>query len=235
MPRQCRLLSEQNIYHIVMKGINANPIFFDDNDYKSFLKYFKIACKDYNVEILAYCVMNNHIHFMLKFNGKTMAELFKSFGARFVPKYNAVHSRVGPLFNGRYYSSPINDDRYLLSVLRYIHYNPVKSGICKNLCDYKWSSYNEYFEHNGLIANINYIENLYSENELQMLHIIDDQVLDDAFVFTGIIYGVDEEEIIDFLRNNENRDKNDLIRILKQAKISKRKISKHLTIDRRSM
>lgn len=232
MARHKRFLSENNIYHIVLKGINANEIFFNDNDYISFIKYFKQACNDYNVELLAYCIMNNHVHLMLKFNENNMTEMFKSFGARYVPKYNLNHSRIGPLFNGRYYSSPINDDAYLFAVLRYIHYNPVKAGVCNTLGEYKWSSYNEYIKHSANMCDVEYIENILSETELQMLHIIDDSVLDEAFIINSRVNGTDDKEIADFVEKNRNRNIDELIGLLGRANISKRRIAKALNINR---
>ena len=235
MARQRRLPSNQNIYHIVLKGINANVIFTADNDYKYFLKFFKNACTEYDAELLAYCLMDNHIHLLIKFNQDNIAEMFKSFGAKYVPKYNANHSRTGPLFNGRYYSSPINDDRYLLAVLRYIHYNPVKARICRSIEEYRWSSYQEYSEHKNNVCDISFIENMFTQAELEMLHIIDDSVLDETFVINSRINGTDENEIEQFITRNKERNVDEMIEIFKRAKLSKKSIASHLNIDRRSL
>ncbi len=139
MPRHKRLLSEANIYHIVLKGINSQQLFFDDSDYQCFLRLFNNCSKAYNAKIIAYCIMNNHIHLLIKFDSSDFSALFKSFGASFVPWYNQRYNRSGPLFNGRFYSKPVNDDAYLCAVVKYIHYNPVKAGICSSLSEYKWS------------------------------------------------------------------------------------------------
>ena len=235
MARHKRFISQHNIYHIVLKGINANTIFYNDNDYVSFLKYFKEVCNNYNVELLAYCLMSNHIHLMLKLKEDNIAEMFKSFGARYVPKYNINHGRIGPLFNGRYYSSPINDEDYLLAVLRYIHFNPVNAGVANSLEEYKWCSYNEYLKHCSNICDVNYIESMFSKKELQMLHIIDDSVLDETFIINSRINGADECDIISFLNRNEKRNVEELIEMLKRAKVSKKGIAKALKIDRRKL
>ncbi len=235
MARQKRMISEQRIYHIVMKGINANRIFVKDSDYSFFMKFFKEACRDYDVEMLAYCLMSNHIHLMLKFNDDNMTEMFKSFGAKYVPKYNSNHDRIGPLFNGRFYSSPINDDGYLLAVIRYIHYNPVKAGISKSLDEYRWSSYKEYSGSNEGVADTEFIKNMYSDSDLQLLHIIDNDVLDEAFIFDSWIDGADYSDVAGFLKENEKRNKEELIELLKRAKISKSKIANFLRIDKRNI
>ena len=76
MPRPIRLLSEANVYHIVLKGINSEQIFYDDNDYITFLKVLKKSCDDYDVQVLAYCLMNNHIHLLLKFSENNIPQVF---------------------------------------------------------------------------------------------------------------------------------------------------------------
>ena len=235
MPRHARVLSENKIYHIVLKGINANRIFFSDNDYKLFIKYFKEACIDYNVEIIAYCLMSNHIHFVLKFNNEHMPELFKSFGAKFVPKYNYTHSKTGPLFNGRYYSSPINDDDYLISVLRYIHYNPVKAGICKYPSEYNWSSYNDYINHSNSITDLSFVESILSDTEFEAIHIIDDCALDEFFIINSKVNGISREDIIEYANNNSGRSRDEVVEMLKKAGATKNMIAKSLNISRKKL
>ena len=235
MARHSRLLSEQNIYHIVLKGINSNSIMNNDNDCKSFLKYFKEACVDYNVDIIAYCLMSTHIHLILKFNGNNMPEMFKSFGAKFVPKYNAFHSRTGPLFNGRFYSSPINDDCYFATVLKYVHYNPVKACLCDAPEDYKWSSYNEYIKKSDMLINRDIVENVFSEYDFRILHTIDNDDLDMFFVMNSKIYGFDNDELTELLNRNKDKDKHTMLDLLKKAELPKITIAKALNLNRRKL
>ena len=235
MPRHTRILSENKMYHIVLKGINSNNIFLSDNDYKLFLKYFKEACVDYNVEIIAYCLMSNHVHFILKFGSEHMAEMFKSFGAKYVPKYNYNHSKTGPLFNGRYYSSPINDDDYLFAVLRYIHYNPVNAGICATPGDYNWSSYNDYLYHNKNIVDISFIESILTDSEFEAIHIVDDNVLDEFFIMNSKVNGIKQNDIIAFIDKNKNRSQDKMVELLRKAGATKNMISKTLNISRKKL
>ena len=235
MPRHTRILSENKIYHIVLKGINSNDIFLSDNDYKLFLKYFKEACVDYNVEIIAYCLMSNHVHFILKFSNEHMAEMFKSFGAKYVPKYNYIHSKTGPLFNGRYYSSPINDDEYLFAVLRYIHYNPVSAGISREPGDYSRSSYNDYIYHNNSITDISFIESLLSDSEFEALHIVDDNILDEFFIMNSKVNGIKQKEIVDFVEVHKNLSQEEMIELLQKAGATKSIIASVLNISRKRL
>ena len=235
MPRHTRLISEAKIYHIVLKGVNSNTLFFDKGDYESFLKYFKTACTNYKIEIYAYCIMSNHIHLLLKADDDNIPEMFKSFGATFVPKYNAYHSRTGPMFNGRFYSSPINDDEYLFSVIRYIHFNPLKAGIVEKPEEYEWSSYREYLTHSGTITDREFIEKLLSDEEFATLHIADDEALLRCFIENSKVFPLSNQEIELFISNNSHRDVMELAEILKKSGVSKRKISSLLNIDRRTI
>ena len=235
MARHSRLLSNDNIYHIVLKGINGNTLFYDDKDFGSFIKHFKEACTNYNIDIIAFCLMTNHVHFILRFDNNNMADMFKSFGAKYVPKYNAYHSRTGPLFNGRYYSSPINDDEYLFAALRYIHYNPVNAGICNSPDEYKWSSYNEYVTHSGEITNRDYLENIINDDEFRMIHTLNDEALLSIFVENSRVFHPSYSELEKFVDSHADKDIGVMTDILKNCGVSKTKISKLLNIDKRTI
>ncbi len=91
---------------------------------------------------MAWCLMSNHVHLLLK--AEKIPELFmKKLGCSYVPYFNRKYERVGHLFQDRYRSETISDEKYMLAVIRYIHMNPEKAHICK-MKDYPWSSYNEY-------------------------------------------------------------------------------------------
>ena len=99
-------------------------------------------------EVLAYCLMGNHIHILAR-TGKTdissMELAMKRLGIRYAGYYNRRYQRVGPVFQGRYKSVPVSGSRYFLRVLRYIHRNPVKAGLASSMDAYPWSSYADYF------------------------------------------------------------------------------------------
>ncbi|MBR1814898.1 MAG: transposase [Lachnospiraceae bacterium] len=157
MPRQARCFSEGNYFHVMIRGINKQAIFLDDADRRKFLKTILRFAEETNVDILAWCLMSNHVHLLLKAEG--LPDLFmKKIGCSYVPYFNKKYGRVGHLFQDRYKSETIRDDRYMLAVVRYIHMNPENANICK-MSDYKWSSYNEYVTggelvHTDLILNM---------------------------------------------------------------------------------
>ena len=88
--------------------------------------------------------MTNHVHLLIKERNEDLGIVFRRIGAKYVYWYNHKYKRRGYLFQDRYKSEAVESDEYLLTVLRYIHQNPVKAGISKNVRSYPWSSYNEY-------------------------------------------------------------------------------------------
>ena len=151
MPRQARKKSESGIYHIMLRGINQQQIFEDSEDFEKFLQILKDCKAVCEYKLFAYCLMGNHIHLLVREEKETIEQVMKRLATRFVYWYNIKYQRVGHLFQDRFKSEPIEDDAYFLTVIRYIHQNPVKAGLCKNLSGYKYSSYNDFFEDSNLI------------------------------------------------------------------------------------
>lgn len=144
MPRVQRRKSSTGIYHITMRGVNKSDIFLDNQDYETFLNYLQNIKTTTGVEIYAYCLMKNHIHLLLKEGNEELSKTFVRLGAGFVGWYNRKYDRIGHLFQSRYNSEVVENDGYLLMVMRYIHQNPVKAGISKHVTGYAWSSIHDY-------------------------------------------------------------------------------------------
>lgn len=235
MARPLRVFSESKTYHIILKGINSQKLFFDDSDYKFFLDSFYETCQNYDVKIYAYCLMSNHIHLLLHFNENNVPVFFKSFGAKYVPKYNYYHNRNGSLFNGRYYCKNVNDDEYLFSVLRYIHYNPVKAGIVHSPEEYMYSSYNEYIYERTRYTDISFIYSIIGKEEFNDLHKSDENPVNE-FIVEYDINKNDEQFIYQNIQLMlKSMTVEEVINVLKGLKMSKAKISKYLNVDRRTL
>ena len=144
MPRTQRKKSSTGIYHVVFRGINKQQIFEDKEDYDRFLSLLKQYQSICGYTMYAYCLMPNHIHLLIKEGKEDLGKIFKRIGASFVYWYNLKYSRVGHLFQDRYKSEAVEDDAYLLTVIRYIHRNPVKAGLCSEPEDYCYSSFPQY-------------------------------------------------------------------------------------------
>ncbi len=146
MPRSARKKSSSGIYHIVLRGINKQRIFEDDEDNRIFLEKLKTYKETSGYEVHAYCLMSNHIHLLMKEGNESLGTTFRRIGASYVYWYNWKYSRFGHLFQDRYKSEAVETDDYFLTVMRYIHQNPIKAGIVKEIQDYPWSSYGEYVQ-----------------------------------------------------------------------------------------
>ena len=136
--------SETGIYHVVLRGINKQTIFEDDEDNEKFLLTLNQYKKKSGYKILAYCLMGNHIHLLMKTEDESLGQCFKRIGVSYVQWYNMKYYRVGHLFQDRYKSEVVETDDYFKAVIRYIHWNPLKARIVTRLVDYPWSSYREY-------------------------------------------------------------------------------------------
>ena len=169
MARQARQKSESGVYHVMLRGINKQQIFFDEQDYKKFISVL-IACKKIDsFQLYAYCLMPNHIHLLIKETSTPISTVMKRIGCKYVYWYNAKYARVGHLFQDRFRSEPIDTDEYLLCALRYIHYNPIEAGFAKKCVDYAYSSYQWYFE-DGILIDKDFIFNMMSVSQFQKFH-----------------------------------------------------------------
>lgn len=144
MPRQARAKSETGIYHVMLRGVNHQQIFEDSEDCNKFLQTLQDCKKISAFRLFAYCLMDNHIHLLLQQGKEPIEQIIKRIGARYVYWYNAKYQRIGHLFQDRFRSEPVETEKYFLTVIRYIHQNPLKAGYCKTLEDYRFSSYLEY-------------------------------------------------------------------------------------------
>lgn len=151
MSRQARTLSKTGTYHIMLRGINQQQIFQEAEDYNKFIEIVKECKQTKDFNIYAYCLMGNHVHLLLKETEETIGQVMKRIASRFASWYNIKYQRVGHLFQDRFKSEPVETDEYFLTVLRYIHQNPVKANICEFVEEYKFSSYQEFIDEKGFI------------------------------------------------------------------------------------
>ena len=153
MPRKNNIIYEGAIYHIYQRGNNKEFIFQDDNIKTFILKYLKEYNKKFDDELLAYVIMDNHYHFLMKTN-KTPISTIMFFINNLLGKHiNGKLHRTGHAFDSRYKCILVETDASLIWLLRYIHRNPVKAHICSDINEYRWSSH--YLYSNYVKSNIN--------------------------------------------------------------------------------
>jgi putative transposase len=128
--------------HLVVRGNNRMPCFTNDMDRRVFLRYLGEALVEYGCRLHAFVLMTNHVHLLVTGDREgAIASMMHSVGLRYVRYFNTAHDRTGSLFEGRYRASHVEDERYLLTCMRYIELNPVRAGIVVDPADYPWSSY----------------------------------------------------------------------------------------------
>lgn len=151
-----RVKAASGIYHVMCRGVNKQQIFEDDADRWRMLRILQEACVDYDEDgnvveppfvYYAYCLMPNHYHLLLrelKPEVMSISDLMQRVNKSYAAYYNTKYQRTGHLYQNRFRSEPVNDWNYFVTLLRYIHQNPVKAGMVERAELYPWSSWREY-------------------------------------------------------------------------------------------
>lgn len=157
MPRHSREKSGTGIYHVMLRGVNRQSIFEDDEDCIRFISLLRNLVERFDdagkplparCTIYAYCLMDNHIHLLLKEQTEDVSTIIKRVGISYAYYFNRKYGHNGHLFQDRFRSEPVNDMAYFMTLMRYIHQNPVKADIVDDIRDYRWSSWHEYASSN---------------------------------------------------------------------------------------
>ena len=183
MPRITRLVIEGFPHHVVHRGNNRQEVFLDDSDRKNYLSLVRLYSFKHNCKVLAYCLMDNHIHLMLIPEIQTsLAKMMQGVSLCFTQKTNRKYSRTGSLWESHFFSCPIDKDNYLLNSLRYIESNPVRSGQVEHAVDYPWSSAQSHVNNQKdlilsepswfreILASVQY--NVYLEAQMKVVEIL---------------------------------------------------------------
>ena len=133
MPRQARIDAPGALHHIILKGIERTPIFKDEQDYRNFLERLGAILTDTSTPCYAWALMTNHVHLLLRTGLTPIATVMRRLLTGYAQQFNRRHNRHGHLFQNRYKSILCQEDPYLLELVRYIHLNPLRAGLVKNL------------------------------------------------------------------------------------------------------
>jgi REP element-mobilizing transposase RayT len=144
MARQLRIEYPGAFYHITTRGNQRQPIFLAERDRSALLEYFNEAHVKFGAVIHAYCLMENHYHFVLETPRGNLSKIMHFINTSYTVYFNKKHSRVGHFLQGRYKAILVEKDTYALELSRYIHLNPVRAGIVVCPEEYPWSSLREY-------------------------------------------------------------------------------------------
>lgn len=232
MKEMTRGVSEIGFYHVMARGVNKQIIFNDDNDKRYFLGLIKKKSEIVNIEIHAFCIMDNHFHMLIRSEKQKLSTFMQMILTEYAKNHNKKVGRIGHLFENRFKSEVINDEKYYLTVLRYILQNPEKAFISSTE-KYRWSSISAY--RNNSFVRTDFAENLIGSKKELMKYLLEknqDECMD--LPLTKEEEDIKAKIIIDYLcRNLKNDELNNMskerrnlyIREMKKSGISNRKIS----------
>lgn len=219
MPRKARSLSQTNYFHVMVQGINRSYIFKKDDEAKEYISLLYKIKEDYKLDIITFCVMQNHVHILIKaLKTEELGTFMKRVNLSYSIFYNKKYNRVGYVFRDRYKSQEINSITQLYICMRYIYNNPIKANLCTNPKDYPYLKYDS-----------NIYENI--------------KELDGSFKFIEYENNIDIKEIVQqYIKENslcidKNReDMRKLIKYLKEEQeVSFRKMQEIIGLERKTL
>lgn len=217
MPRQARKNLDTSFIHVMVQGVNKEYIFYKEKYIEKYMEIMKKHEKEYEFSIIAYCMMNNHAHFLVyteDING--FGKFMQKTNLIYAQMYNKEEKRYGVLFRNRYQTEPIYNIKYLINCIKYIHNNPVKAKMVEKSEDYKYSSYNDYKNNTGVSqskimkelfgSKCNYIQLFEQSYEKRYLDIKDEKnnTIQD-YILEGI-REFKEQEIVEMVEILSNRE-----------------------------
>lgn len=133
MPRTARIDYLDILQHVIVRGVNRCDIFADDDDRRKFLRRFSQLLVETQTDCFAWALMSNHLHLLLRPRRSRLADLMRRLLTGYAISFNRRHGRSGHLFQNRYHSVVCDENAYLLELIRYIHLNPLRAGLVKDL------------------------------------------------------------------------------------------------------
>ena len=165
MARPLRLSFENAFYHITARGNRREKIFYSDRDKEIFLKKLEEMLIKYSMICYAYCLMDNHYHLFIKTTQPNLSQGIHYLNSSYTNWFRNKHQIIGPIFQGRFKSILVDADNYALMLSAYIHLNPLRAGIVRQLEDYPWSSYLDYLNlRKSNISDPSFVLNLIDNN-----------------------------------------------------------------------
>ena len=142
MARLPRFILPGHPQHVIQRGNNREPIFYQDEDYRFYLEKLTAACEKHDCKLHAYVLMTNHVHLLITPNSENgIGKVMQMIGRYYVQYFNHTYNRTGTLWEGRYKATLIDSEQYLFCCMRYIELNPVRAGMADHPRNYPWSSY----------------------------------------------------------------------------------------------
>lgn len=176
--RRLRIDQPDAVHHVMNRGVDRRRVFFDDASRIEFLRRLAEIHERYAVETLAYCLMDNHYHLLLRTPRAGLSDAMQSLGSVYTQHTNARIGRDGPLFRGRFHSILVTTDNYLTAAARYIHRNPLDLPGVESATGHRWSSYRLYMGDQAVptFMNVDLLLDLYGHDRAALRSQTDDDV-----------------------------------------------------------
>jgi len=247
MPRSARIKPLDSMFHIMVRSISEIKLFKSNKDKVKYFNFVKKYQNIYHFKVYAYCLMDNHGHFIIDANGADISKIMHGINLSYVKYFNRIHKRHGHLFQDRFKSKVINSDRYLYTLSAYIHNNPLDlQGYKNRLEEYSFSSLSVYLNLNKdpfEILDYNFIHSVFGlsilnsdNNYLNFIHNCTQVEFKKEIEFSEdsseyishrkpLIRNFEENLVIDFVANKININKQMLHAKHTRAFINPRAIS----------
>ena len=175
MARRTVLFLPGHYYHIYNRGAHKADIFRDDRDYALLLKLFKEKSKDFDISVIAYCLMSNHYHFLFRQNGDaTISQLMQAVFNIYSKAFNRKHGVSGTLFEGSFKAVLVKRNEHLLHLCRYIHRNPLEAGMVVVPEQWHYSNFLEFIgERHGELVDREFVQENFGTPEAYRSFVMD--------------------------------------------------------------
>lgn len=225
--------------HVTTHGIAEEYIYEKTEEKKEVRKLILENQEKFNINVIAYCIMNNHMHLLIRFKEtKDLSSYMHKINTSYAIYYNKRHNRQGYVHKGRFYSQIIKNEKHLRNAIIYIHNNPVKAKICNKANEYEFSSYLSFWK-DKKDDNMNIFD---SKSQYKNMHDIDDMNEDYISDFEGISEEETKEILMKYLNKEHitieelQKDKQKLYEFCNicktQYKISNRGLEKIIKVNR---
>jgi REP element-mobilizing transposase RayT len=144
MARRPRIEFEGGFYHVITRGNQRQKVFIEEKDFLKYLEFLADYKDRYGFLLYAYVLMGTHVHLLIETRRVPLSKILQGINQRFTMYFNWRHGTVGHLFQGRYKAILCDRDAYLLSLVKYLHCNPVRAGMVRRPEEYRWSSHRTY-------------------------------------------------------------------------------------------
>lgn len=214
MSHRDKIICSGAFYHITQRAPGEQLLFKEEDDRTSFLRMLKVYSKKYDLDILCFCLMSNHLHILVRINYPNLSEAMKSLFTTYAVNFNNKYERKGHVFGGVYRAAICLDDAHLLTASFYIHANPLVAGIIDECSKYRWSSMNLYSK-----------DNVFSFVKTNVIL----EKLDDDFEKSVLLY---KEMLSDYINIKKESANDEAEYIFKAAKLNINNIKRNVKSDR---